>query len=393
MSCLKKDLQFHPEDIFKNEIDNPGSSARIGMVVDLTKSYRFYDKEEIVVHGCIYKKIPIEGHGQSPTKNPNDIIAVHCTHGFNRTGFLIIAYLVEECGYALDMAVQEFSAARPDGIYKQGYLDDLCQRYGDGEAMEIKALGRPLWESGPVEDTQTQVGKSVDARILGSAEEIDSSPKFMDGLKLSTVEGSRVLFRWGKNFPGSQPVSLEESPQKQNMSLLATLPYMVSWKADGMRYLVLIDGEDQIYAFDRDFNVFHIPKVKFPHRESERSICNTLVDAEMIIERVQDEKGEILSIPRLLIYDLIWFENTNIGREPFWKRFEMVKHELIDPLIAAMRKGTIRREDQLMSIRRKDFYLLEATHKLFDFPAERFAICSWTMRATFEVETSWPVHY
>ncbi|CAF4407791.1 unnamed protein product, partial [Adineta steineri] len=25
--------------------------------------------------------------------NPDEIIGIHCTHGFNRTGFLICAYL------------------------------------------------------------------------------------------------------------------------------------------------------------------------------------------------------------------------------------------------------------------------------------------------------------
>lgn len=65
--------------------------------------------------------------------HPNDIIAIHCTHGFNRTGFLIAAYLAKEMDWAVDAAIRAFAKGRPDGIYKQLYLDDLVRRYGDEE--------------------------------------------------------------------------------------------------------------------------------------------------------------------------------------------------------------------------------------------------------------------
>ena len=57
-----------------------------------------------------YIKLECKGHGQAPTeqqvlsfvnvcrsfsqKRPNAIIAVHCTHGFNRTGFLIASPMI-----------------------------------------------------------------------------------------------------------------------------------------------------------------------------------------------------------------------------------------------------------------------------------------------------------
>jgi len=33
---------------------------------------------------------------------------------------------------------------------------------------------------------------------------------------------------------------------------------MVSWKADGARYLMLINGKDQVYMLDRDNAVFKV---------------------------------------------------------------------------------------------------------------------------------------
>lgn len=78
-----------------------------------------------------------------------------------------------------------------------------------------------------------------------------------------------------KGFPGSQPVSMDNT----NIGLLHQKPYRVSWKADGMRYMMLIDGEDKVYFFDRDFNVFKVNGLRFLHRKDLRKhLTNTLLD-------------------------------------------------------------------------------------------------------------------
>ena len=55
-------------------------------------------------------------------QHPLEKIAVHCTHGFNRTGFLIAAYLITTKDWSPEAAVAAFSRARPPGIYKGDYL-------------------------------------------------------------------------------------------------------------------------------------------------------------------------------------------------------------------------------------------------------------------------------
>ena len=40
----------------------------------------------------------------------------------------------------------------------------------------------------------------------------------------------------------------------------------VSWKADGTRYLMLINGENQVYFADRDNNIFAVENLGFPQR-------------------------------------------------------------------------------------------------------------------------------
>lgn len=58
----------------------------------------------------------------------------------------------------------------------------------------------------------------------------------------------------------------------------------VSWKADGMRYMMLIDGEDEVYFFDRDHNIFKVDGVRFVHRKDiRRHLRDTLLDGVRLI--------------------------------------------------------------------------------------------------------------
>lgn len=80
-------------------------------------------------------------------QHPLEYVGVHCTHGFNRTGFLICAYLVENLDYSIDSAVAMFAEARPPGIYKQDYLNELFRRYGEPSMKPPNAPPLPTWES------------------------------------------------------------------------------------------------------------------------------------------------------------------------------------------------------------------------------------------------------
>jgi hypothetical protein len=59
-------------------------------------------------------------------------IAVHCHYGFNRTGYFIVCYLVERCGYTVDCAIEEFARKRPRGIRHEHFLGRLAVRYCKG---------------------------------------------------------------------------------------------------------------------------------------------------------------------------------------------------------------------------------------------------------------------
>ncbi|PIO68518.1 mRNA capping enzyme, catalytic domain protein [Teladorsagia circumcincta] len=291
--------------------------------------------------------MPLAGHGSSPTQeetdrfvrlvqgftreHPGEIVGVHCTHGFNRTGFLIAAYMVVVKDWAVDCAVLTFAKERPCGIYKQDYLGDLFERYGDPDDC-LEAPNKPSWEYGdavgydPDSEASTSVAHTQEnIENLENGKEKPKGKQFMDGLvrgvvlvtdplKKKMLQGKIKELVGSKRdgFPGLQPVSLERSRDNDNLKLLAQRPYMVSWKADGMRYMIYICDENEIYAFDRDN------------------------------------------------------EDVHVGKENFDIRFMCIRRELIEPRNAAIKAGRIRKEREPMSVRVKDFWEMEALPKLFE---------------------------
>ncbi len=111
--------------------------VEIGLWIDLCNTSRFYSRDS-VSEQCKYVKLQCRGHGEAPSEeqvsafnrlcqhyiqqNPLGVIGVHCTHGFNRTGFLISACLIEVFDWSPEAAVAEFARVRPPGIYKEDYI-------------------------------------------------------------------------------------------------------------------------------------------------------------------------------------------------------------------------------------------------------------------------------
>ncbi|KAK2768413.1 hypothetical protein FQN54_000268 [Arachnomyces sp. PD_36] len=65
----------------------------------------------------------------SDNKSPYPVLGVHCHYGFNRTGFLIVSYLIERRGFSVQDALDEFEMCRPPGIRHQHFIDTLFVRY------------------------------------------------------------------------------------------------------------------------------------------------------------------------------------------------------------------------------------------------------------------------
>jgi mRNA-capping enzyme len=139
---------------------------------------------------------------------------------------------------------------------------------------------------------------------------------------------------------------------RQNIRLLHTKPYKVSWKADGTRYMMLIHSQGEIFFFDRDNSCFKVDDMKFPSsKDLTKHIKSTLLDGEMVIDKFEDKK-----VPRYLVYDIISYENEDFSKKSFEDRLTAIRHYIIAPRHEAMRRGIINRNHEPFSVRIKDFW-------------------------------------
>lgn len=116
------------------------SISKLGMVIDLTNTNRYYNSTELTHCGIDYLKIFCEGR-VVPNKNvvekffdaveyylqnnKNGLIGVHCTHGVNRTGYLICRYMIEKLEYTVKDAIKEFNKARGHDMERKEYIEHL----------------------------------------------------------------------------------------------------------------------------------------------------------------------------------------------------------------------------------------------------------------------------
>ena len=298
------------------------------------------------------------------------MIAVHCTHGFNRTGFLICAFLVEKHDWSVEAAVNAFARARPPGIYKGSYLRELFRRYGDVEDAP-PAPPQPDWciESDDSTDDDGMRNNNNNNKNRPNFRN-NKATKFMEGVGGATTvtdiaktrEVQHICQQMCKfrkrGFPGSQPVSMD----MRNIQFLAEKEYMVSWKADGTRYMLLIIRDNECYFIDRDNTVFKIDGVIkfFKRKEFPKHLENTLLDGEMIVDVVNGQK-----IARYLIYDIIIFESQEVGGTDFRRRILCIDKEIIGPRERAKLETIIDRSREPFGIRKKDFWELRDTYKIF----------------------------
>lgn len=345
-------------------------------------------------------KLQCRGFGETPSKeqvqsfiglveefsasNPLEVIGVHCTHGFNRTGFLIASYLVERHDFSVGAAIQMFAQARSPGIYKQEYIKELYRRYEDeDDATPAPAL--PDWcyeeeetpddyygnsnqdvgnnddNDEPEENSQETSGEPSNKKARKRrSENIRLDAVFMEGVPGVTLmtdkkEVNPLQFivqdfcNWSKGgFPGAQPVSMD----RQNITLLKIKPYKVSWKADGTRYMMLIHKRQEIYFFDRDNSCFKVDGLTFPQaKDITKHMSNTLLDGEMVIDKV---KGKCF--PRYLVYDIVRYENQDVSKKTFEERLRTIRDFIIAPRHEALKQGKINRELEPFSVRLKDFW-------------------------------------
>ncbi|XP_064165416.1 RNA/RNP complex-1-interacting phosphatase-like [Anguilla rostrata] len=129
---------FGPQDLV-NVVEQEKNA--LGLVIDLTFTTRYYKPEDLP-EGVQYVKIFTAGKEvpSDPTilsfkravhrflgeNQDNDkLIGVHCTHGLNRTGYLVCRYLIDVEGMDPAETIELFNRSRGHSIERENYLEDL----------------------------------------------------------------------------------------------------------------------------------------------------------------------------------------------------------------------------------------------------------------------------
>ncbi|XP_026420265.1 mRNA-capping enzyme-like [Papaver somniferum] len=137
----------------------------VGLVIDLTNTTRYYQPSDWRKMGINHVKIACKGRDSVPDpesvntffyevlkfysrrqRESNKYILVHCTHGHNRTGFMIVHFLMRSTPLSVEKAIGAFHNARPPGIYKQDYVDALYAFYHERKPSNVICPNTPEWK-------------------------------------------------------------------------------------------------------------------------------------------------------------------------------------------------------------------------------------------------------
>lgn len=145
-------------------------NQELGLIIDLTFTTRYY-KAEDVPESLHFVKILTAGH-HIPSDSVilsfkrtvhrflrdnahNDkLVGVHCTHGLNRTGYLICRYLIDVDGVDPHKAIELFNNSRGHSMERQNYIQDLQsgpKRSNEGiqeseqEPVKGSSIHRPIY--------------------------------------------------------------------------------------------------------------------------------------------------------------------------------------------------------------------------------------------------------
>lgn len=142
LSAVHKNDRFGPEDVIE-KIKEKGHV--LGLVIDITYTDRYYYQTEFTEKKVEHEKIYCGGHDVPSdavvyrffdvvekflikNKNEEMVVGVHCTHGVNRTGYIVCRYMIERLGIDPSKAMEDFNKARGHSIERKPYIDDLLER-------------------------------------------------------------------------------------------------------------------------------------------------------------------------------------------------------------------------------------------------------------------------
>ncbi|OQR91942.1 hypothetical protein ACHHYP_04185 [Achlya hypogyna] len=178
--CVAQRHVWTPFDLLETCFEQKQS---VHMVIDLTNTFKYYDgQREFHERNVEYVKMKVEGFADVPSESivrrfikvltewdkcliaenhKSDyapVAVVHCTHGLNRTGYLVVRYLIEAKGLSVKEALAEFAAARPPGLIKHMYVTKLYEMFSQTHELELPVL--PAWAQKKYDRSQAQLARA-----------------------------------------------------------------------------------------------------------------------------------------------------------------------------------------------------------------------------------------
>ncbi|XP_014116978.1 PREDICTED: RNA/RNP complex-1-interacting phosphatase [Pseudopodoces humilis] len=152
---LLPEERFSPHDLIRKVKER---KEELGLIIDLTYTTRYYGREELPPT-LRYSKILTMGREipnrrtilrfnylvkkfLTDNKDNDKLIGVHCTHGLNRTGYLVCRYLIDVEGMEPNAAIELFNKSRGHPMERPNYIQDLQRRALKN--CELKNLGSEL---------------------------------------------------------------------------------------------------------------------------------------------------------------------------------------------------------------------------------------------------------
>ncbi|CAI5441138.1 unnamed protein product [Caenorhabditis angaria] len=173
---MPQELQFDVASLI-NMAQRAGK--QLGLVIDLTNTDRYYKKSEWADYDVGYIKLNCPGHEVNEREdlveefikickdfiedpqNDGKLIGVHCTHGLNRTGYLICRYMIDVDGSTAADAISKFEYYRGHEMERPKYKKSL--------------YNAELYKKGlKPEDENVEAESAENELISGEGEEVNS---------------------------------------------------------------------------------------------------------------------------------------------------------------------------------------------------------------------------
>ncbi|XP_023945689.2 RNA/RNP complex-1-interacting phosphatase homolog [Bicyclus anynana] len=132
---------------------------KLRAVIDLTNTARYYDSQEFKSAGILHTKLLMPGRIIPPettvTKffnavdtylgiDKDSLVGVHCTHGLNRTGYMVCRYMRDRLGISGTEAIKRFEEARGYKIERNNYIADIMGKAPQSPDVGKETIVKPI---------------------------------------------------------------------------------------------------------------------------------------------------------------------------------------------------------------------------------------------------------